>query len=152
MASHKAAYNDPLMFLHAAQTWTARSFFAAPFLNITSRLADIPGIFSLRLNETKTSLSFLYFTFAIALAVWGVRKVRYGHWLFLVLNILVLSIQPGLMSISRYVSVIFTVWVLAATLINERRSAGLWAFCAIACCLIWQAYINFRWILGLWVA
>lgn len=152
MAYLQVTHNDAFMFVRATQTWEARSFFTAPFLNITSRLGDLPGFFAMKLSETKTNLSFLYFISAIALAIWGFKKIRYSHWLFLILNLFVLSIQPGLMSISRYVSVIFAVWVLAAVLINERRSAGLWAFAATACFLIWQAYVNFRWIAGYWVA
>lgn len=144
-------HKDALMFLHAAQTWTARSSLSCPFLNIVNELKNIPAMFSFRVNEIKSGLSFIYFIAALALAFWGAKKTRYSFWLFLVLNIVILAIQPGLMSISRYISVIFTVWLLAAMFISERKAGNIWAICAAAALLIWQAVINFRWMTGMWV-
>jgi hypothetical protein len=145
------SYKDPLYFVNAQNLWHGRDKLVLPFTALFTRLADLPGLFKLSVDEMKTNLNALYFLAAIALNIYGFRKVKGPEFIYLTIMIVFLSFQPLLMSLSRYISGIFVVWSIAALFISNRRNPRAWLVCAAACFLIWQAVINFRWMAGLWV-
>jgi hypothetical protein len=144
-------YKDPLYFINAQNMWHGRDKLVPPFTTLIARLADLPGMFRLSVDEMKTNLNALYFLAAIALNIYGFRKVKGPEFIYLTMIVVFLSLQPLLMSLSRYISGIFVVWSIAAIFMSNRRNPQLWLFCATACFLIWQAVINFRWMAGIWV-
>jgi hypothetical protein len=144
-------YKDPLYFINAQNLWHGRDKLVLPFSTLIARLADLPGLFGLKVDEMKTNLNALYFTAAIALNIYGFRKIKGPEFIYLTIVVVFLSLQALLMSLSRYISGIFVVWIIAAIFISNRRNPQVWLFCATACFLIWQAVINFRWMAGIWV-
>lgn len=146
------SYKDPLFFINAQSIWHGRDKLVLPFTALFTRLADFHTLFGLSVHHMKNGLSVMYFCAAIALNVYGFKKAKGAEFIYLALMVIFLSLQPIMMSFSRYISAIFVVWTVAAFFISNRRSLWLWTFCAATCFLIWQAVINFRWMAGLWVA
>lgn len=144
--------NDAFYFINAQNLWHGRNHPAFPFTALFTRLPDISGLFRIETDPMKTNLSLLYFCAAIALNIYGFKKVKGSEFVYFTLFTLFLSFQPMLMSLSRYISGIFVFWLIAALFISNRRSPWLWAAGSAAVLLIWQSVINFRWIAGMWVA
>jgi hypothetical protein len=148
----KTKYNDPLFFYRAAAMWPERSGFIFPFWDFLMHIKNFTVQFQQKVTYDRVNLCFVYFSLALLLTVWGIKRLRPSHGLFLLLVIAILAVQPRLISISRYISSTFPVWILLSLFTIERKNSALWFIMFTGVMLVWQLYINFRWYLGMWVS
>lgn len=148
----KIKYNDPIYFLNVQELWHFRHNFSYPFYALFNSILNIKSYFSSTINEKKTIFSFLYTFLSIIFAFYGFKKINFLHYLFFILIIITLSLQPTLMSNFRYISGIFTFWIIAAFIFNRYIKTKLLTLTVYFILLITQIYVILRWFAGFWVA
>ncbi len=147
----KFKYNDFFYFVKATQNWPERNGFTFPFWDFLKWLKNITVTFQFKITHDRNNLSFLYILITLLLIIWGIRKIKLSHAIFLLLVLLIVSVQPRIISCSRYLSSAFPVWNLLALFVAENKKEKFLYKIIIFVMLFWQFYINYRWVNTYWV-
>lgn len=148
----KIKYNDFFYFYKAtALNWPERSHFVFPFWDFIKWLKNITVTFQFKITHDRNNLSFLYVLFSILLVIWGIRKIKLSHAIFLLIILFIVSLQPRIISCSRYLSSAFPVWNLLALYFSENKKEKFMYKTFIFIMLFWQFYMNYRWVNTYWV-
>jgi hypothetical protein len=144
-------HRDPLLFFNAQNLWQDRNRMTWPFAALFGRLAAYGSLFSTEVDPKRTNLSMLYFLISIALVFYGFLKAKGSQMVYFISFLALLSFQQSLLSFARFISALFVPWLILAMFFNRVLKKPAWQFLAAAVFLIWQVYINFRWMAGMWV-
>ncbi|MCX8094558.1 MAG: hypothetical protein N3E50_10405 [Candidatus Goldbacteria bacterium] len=147
----KIKYGDFFYFVKATQNWPERNGITFPFWDFFKWLKNITVTFQFKITHDRNNLSFLYILATLLLVIWGIKKIRLEHAIFLLLVLFIISVQPRIISCSRYLSSAFPVWNLLALFVVDNKRGKLLYKIILFVMLFWQFYINYRWINTYWV-
>lgn len=118
-AFHWMKFGDPLLFFKVESAW-GRSFnFNAEHFAFISRAAI-----------TNFSLDIFYLIFILAIIILLIRKRMYSYAVYVASTIVVAVSSGTLMSIGRYILVLFPIYIIGASLKNEI-SKKIWIVVSI---------------------
>jgi len=147
----KLKYDDFFYFIKATQNWPERNGFTFPLWDFLKWLKNITVTFQFKITHDRNNLSFIYILITVLLIFWGIRKIKADQAIFLLMVVLIISVQPRIISCSRYLSSAFPVWILLALFVVENKREKLLYKIIIFLMLFWQFYMNYRWVAGYWV-
>lgn len=115
-------FGDPLLFMHAQNAWGRKGFsLSGVFEVLGSQFNDFLALFT---NPTPYYLSngtdFLVFALIILIGVYTFFKFRKSYGAFMIISILIPVMTQSLVSIGRYSTVLFPLFILLAMKVKKQ--------------------------------